>query len=167
MSKYDDVQRFKDKINMKDIDYKEFPKEDATALIKRWAIVEQVAGNGGTVSSILQPTLTNATEFSSGLQPQSQPVTNVKENKAVPGHVERTVPITAKVNHPPRQETPPVSSVQSHHFNSSYAGQAAVPQSDVKRFKNMFSKKTSPAGDREADRNTLLKPLLESIASCR
>ncbi|MFC0229381.1 hypothetical protein [Serratia aquatilis] len=176
MSKYDDVQRFKDKINMKNIDYKEFPREDAASPLQRWSIVEQIAGTDNKAAATFQPTLPNATDFFSAAslagQQQFQPTAAVNENKPVPAHVshnfEHLAPMVApKPNNPPPQEAAPVFSAHEHRAHSSSAERNAAPQTDAKRFKNMFSKKTSSAGEMDVGRNTLLKPLLESIASCR
>lgn len=175
MSKYDDVQQFKDKINLKGIDYKEFPKEDATSSLQRWSIVEQVAGNGVTPSASQQPTPANSTDFSSdapfGLEQPSQPTVAVKENPRLPGQTSHNFehlapPVTLKTAGSPQQETAPALPAQGHHFNAAAA--APAPAGDSKRFKQMFSKKASSTGEVETtDRHTLLKPLLESIASCR
>lgn len=176
MSKYDDVQRFKDKINMKNIDYKEFPREDAASPLQRWSIVEQIAGSDGKAAATFQPTLPNATDFSSVAslagQQQFQPTAAVNENKPVAAHVshnfEHLAPTAAlKSNTPPPHQAAPVFSAQEHRSHSSAAERTTAPQTDVKRFKNMFSKKTSSAGEMDTGRSTLLKPLLESIASCR
>jgi hypothetical protein len=179
MSKYDDVQQFKDKINLKDIDYKEFPKEESTSTFYRWPIVEQVAGNEGVPLPSQPPAPVNTAEFSSttpfGL-PQSSPLTAAKkENVRAPDHIshhfEHLVPpvapnpITAPA---PQPASTPTRPVQESRFNSSAAELTAVSQGDSQRFKQLFSKKSSSAGEaKTTGRHTLLKPLLESIASCR
>ncbi len=177
MSKYDDVQRFKDKINLKDIDYKEFPKEESASTLHRWSIVEQVAGNGAGLSAHQQPTPINTTDFSSsaplGSTQPSQPTAAIKENTRASDHISHNFehlvpPVALKPNIAPQPEAARVLPVQRTPFNSSAAEPAPVPQGNSGRFKQMFSKKASSAGEVETtDRNTLLKPLLESIASCR
>ncbi|WP_431223107.1 cellulose biosynthesis protein BcsO [Serratia sp. L9] len=177
MSKYDDVQQFKDKINLKDIDYKEFPKDDNASALQRWAIVDQVAGNGSVVSASKQPTPANTSDFSSaapvGTEQPAQPSAVIKENTRLPGHVSHNFehlapPVPPKPARAPQPEIAPTLPVQGHHFNSPAAEVAAVSPGENKRFKQMFSKKASSADEMGAtDRNTLLKPLLESIASCR
>lgn len=177
MSKYDDVQQFKDKINLKDIDYKEFPKDDSASTLQRWAIVDQVAGNGGVVSASKQPTPVNTSDFSSaapfGIEQPAQSTAVIKENTRLPGQVSHNFehlapPVTAKPVRAPQPEITPTLPVQKSHFNSPAAEVAPVSQGGNQRFKQMFSKKASSADEMGAtDRNTLLKPLLESIASCR
>ncbi|WP_197091810.1 cellulose biosynthesis protein BcsO [Serratia oryzae] len=169
MSKYDDVQQFKKKINMKDIDYKEFPKEDSSLALHRWPIVEQVAEEGnGTFSSIersMQPTPVSANEFSqlsssSSHQPV-QPRVATTPNQSLPG----------QASHDFRHRIPPVSVPDR---DEQLAVPLAVTQpptpvqaQDTQRFKKMFSKKTSSGEAGSVGRNALLKPLLEIIASCR
>jgi hypothetical protein len=166
MSKYDDVQQFKNKINMKDIDYKEFPKDDGSSALHRWAIVEQVAEGGNGISSgierSMQPTSVSATEFSPApslsLNQPTQPNVAPAQNQALPRHV----------SHDFKQTIPPVSEPNRSEQFAAPVVSSAPPSSqplDTKRFKKMFSKKTPSAGN--TGRDTLLKPLLEMIASCR
>ncbi|WP_337263877.1 cellulose biosynthesis protein BcsO [Serratia sp. MMO-24] len=167
MSKYDDVQQFKNKINMKHIDYKEFSTEDSSLALHRWPIVEQVAEEGnGTFSSLersMQPTPVSASEFSqisssSSHQP-AQPNAAVTQNPSLPGQASHDFKQRIPVPNRDEQLAAPVA--------------AAVPPppaqtQDPQRFKKMFSKKTSSAGEgSNTGRNALLKPLLEIIASCR
>ncbi|AHG22942.1 hypothetical protein Z042_20750 [Chania multitudinisentens RB-25] len=174
MSKYDDVQQFKNKVNMKDIDYKEFPNDDSALALHRWPIVEQIAEEGlGASSSLdrsMQPTPASATEFSSmlpsGLEPQpaQQPRAAPINNQLLPGHA----------THDFKQIIPPVTEPsRDEPFVAPIVSQAAQPSQpvDASRFKKMFSKKTPSVEAEEVSantgRNTLLKPLLENIASCR
>lgn len=169
MSKYDDVQQFKNKINMKDIDYKEFPKEDSSLALHRWPIVEQVAEEGnGTFSSLersMQPTPVSASEFSQAPSLSSnqsvQPTVAAPQNQSLPG----------QSSHDFKQRVPPVFAPTRVEPLAAPLVSAAVPPAqplDTKRFKKMFSKKTSSAGEASnTGRNALLKPLLEIIASCR
>ena len=174
MSKYDDVQGFKDKTNLKDIDYKEFPREDVATAQHRWSIVDQVAGNGALPTSSSQPTPISSSDLSSSapldFEPPAQPKTVAAENTALPGHIihnfDRFAPSVAAK--PTQPESPRAVPAQGNPFNSPASVPSSAPQPESQRFKQMFSKKTSSADEvMDAGRNTLLKPLLESIASCR
>lgn len=177
MSKYDDVQGFKDKTNLKEIDYKEFPRDDATSASHRWSIVDQVAGNGGVLASSSQPTPITSTDLSSsaplGFEPPAQPQAVVTENTALPGHMKHNFdrfapPVGPKLTKAAQPESPRAGPAQGNYFQSSVSAPQSAPQPESQRFKQMFSKKTTSAGEAmDAGRNTLLKPLLESIASCR
>ncbi|WP_411752590.1 hypothetical protein [Serratia sp. (in: enterobacteria)] len=177
MSKYDDVQRFKDKTNLKDIDYKEFPHDDVASTPQRWSIVDQVASNGGIPASSPQPTPFNSSDlFSSApldFEPPAQPNTVITENTALPGHIPHNFerfapPVEPKLTKTAQPESSRAVPAQGNNFNSSASVPPSAPQPKNPRFKQMFSKKTSSAGEvMDAGRNTLLKPLLESIASCR
>ncbi|MBC3380567.1 cellulose biosynthesis protein BcsO [Serratia fonticola] len=177
MSKYDDVQGFKDKTNLKDIDYKEFPRDDVASAPHRWSIVDQVAGNGGIPTSGSQPTPIAGTDlFSSASlagEPPVQPKTVITENSALPGHIPHNFdrfapPVEPKLTKTAQPDSPRAVLAQGNPFNSPASVPPSAPQPENPRFKQMFSKKTSSAGDvMDAGRNTLLKPLLESIASCR
>lgn len=179
MSKYDDVQGFKDKTNLKGIDYKEFPRDDVASAPHRWPIVEQVAGNGGIPASSSQPTPITSTDLSSsaplGFEPPAQLKTVTTENTALPGHIPHNFdrfapPVGPKLTNTAQPASPRVVLAQGNPFHSpaSVPSSASAPQPENQRFKQMFSKKTSSAGDvMGAGRNSLLKPLLESIASCR
>lgn len=171
MSKYDDVQQFKNKINMKDIDYKEFPKEDSSLALHRWPIVEQVAEEGnGTFSSLersMQPTPVNASEFSqtsslSSNQP-AQPSVAATQNQSLPGQASHDF----KLMIPPHQDEQLAAPVAS---SAAEVPPLPAQVQDTQRFKKIFSKKTPSAGEASntnTGRNALLKPLLEIIASCR
>lgn len=166
MSKYDDVQQFKKKINMKDIDYKEFPKDDGSSALHRWSIVEQVAEAGNGIASgierSMQPTPVSASEFSSTPSPnvhrpvQSNvaPTQNPSAPKYFPHDFNQTIP-----------PAPERSRVEAQVVTPAPQPSQAL---DTQRFKRMFSKKTVSAGEAvSTGRNALLKPLLEIIASCR
>lgn len=173
MSKYDDVQGFKDKTNLKDIDYKEFPREDVASSTQRWSIVDQVAGNGTLPASSSQPTPIGSSDLFAStpldFEPPAQPKTAIAENTALPGHMTHNFdrfapPVGPKLSKIAQPESPRTVPAQGNYVNSP----ANVPQPENPRFKQMFSKKTSSADEvMDAGRNTLLKPLLESIASCR
>lgn len=174
MSKYDDVQGFKDKTNLKDIDYKEFSREDAASTPLRWSIVDQVAGNDALPVGSSQPTPINSSDLASNAPLDFEPLVPAKqgvaENNALPGHMTHDFdrfapPVAPKLAQP---ESPRAIPAQGNYFNSPANAPLSVPQPDNPRFKQMFSKKTSSADEvMDAGRNTLLKPLLESIASCR
>ncbi|CAI2159419.1 Uncharacterised protein [Serratia fonticola] len=177
MSKYDDVQGFKDKTNLKEIDYKEFPHDDVASAPHRWSIVEQVAGNGGIPANSSQPTPINSTDLSSSaplwFEPPAQPKAVITENTALPGHIPHNFdrfapPVEPKLTKTAQPESPRDVLAQGNPFHSPASAPPSAPQPENQRFKQMFSKKTSSAGEvMDAGRNTLLKPLLESIASCR
>lgn len=177
MSKYDDVQGFKDKTNLKGIDYKEFPRDDVASAPHRWSIVDQVAGNGGIPASISQPMPITSTDLSSnaplGFEPPAQPKTVITENTALPGHIPHNFdrfapPVEPKLTKTAQPESPRDVLAQGNPVNSLASIPPSAPQPENQRFKQMFSKKASSAGEvMDAGRNTLLKPLLESIASCR
>ncbi|HGM5488492.1 TPA: hypothetical protein ACKP1B_000070 [Serratia fonticola] len=177
MSKYDDVQGFKDKTNLKEIDYKEFPREDVASTRHRWSIVEQVAGNAGLPGSSSQPMPINSADLSSSaplpFDPPAQPKTVIQENTVLPGHMTHDFdrfapPVGPQLTKAAQPESPRVVPAQGDYFNSIASVPPSTSQPENPRFKQMFSKKTSAAGEAmDADRNTLLKPLLESIASCR
>ena len=131
MSKYDDIQRFKEKVNMKGIDYKEFPKDDGASSLHRWAIVEQVADHGGTLPANQQPVPAKETDFfstaSSSVKHSAQPTATVNVNNAgldhISHHFEHLTPQAAvppKPSSVPSQEKPRVrvSSVQSPAFTA-------------------------------------------------
>jgi hypothetical protein len=177
MSKYDDVQGFKDKTNLKDIDYKEFPRDDVASATHRWSIVDQVAGNGGIPTSSSQPTPFNSSDLASsaplGFEPPAPAKAVITENTALPGHIPHNFerfapPVEPKLSKTAQPESPRAVPAQGNYFNSPASVAPSAPQPESQRFKQMFSKKPPSAGEAmDADRNTLLKPLLESIASCR
>ncbi|UAN47520.1 cellulose biosynthesis protein BcsO [Serratia sp. JSRIV001] len=177
MSKYDDVQGFKDKTNLKGIDYKEFPRDDVASAPYRWSIVEQVAGNGGVPTNSSQPTPIAGTDLFSSAplagEPPVQPKTVITENSALPGHIPHNFdrfapPAEPKLTKNAQPESSRPLPAQGNPFNSLASTPSPAPQPENQRFKQMFSKKMSTAGEvMDAGRNILLKPLLESIASCR
>lgn len=177
MSKYDDVQGFKDKTNLKEIDYKEFPREDVASAPRRWSIVDQVAGNDALPTSSSQPMPINSSDLSSSAPldfvPPAQPKAAIAENTALPGHTTHNFdrfapPVGATLTKTVQPESPRAAPAQGNHFNSPANVPPSAPQPESQRFKQMFSKKTSSSDEvMDAGRNTLLKPLLESIASCR
>ncbi|MGF6192609.1 hypothetical protein [Serratia sp. 2723] len=177
MSKYDDVQGFKDKTNLKELDYKEFPREDVASATQRWSIVDQVAGNDSILASSSQPRPITSSDLSSsaplGSEPPAQPKTVIAENTALPGHIPHDFdrfapPVGPKLTKTTQPESPRAAPAQGNPFHSPASVPPPAPQPENQRFKQMFSRKTSSAGEvMDAGRNTLLKPLLESIASCR
>ncbi|MGL5388888.1 MAG: cellulose biosynthesis protein BcsO [Serratia sp. (in: enterobacteria)] len=177
MSKYDDVQGFKDKTNLKEIDYKEFPREDAASAPHRWSIVDQVAGHGVLPAGSAQPTPIASSDLAAsvplGVVPPAPATTVITENTALPGHMTHNFarfapPVETTLTKTAQPESPRTAPAQGNYFNSPASAPPPVSQPESQRFKQMFSKKTSITDDvMEADRNTLLKPLLESIASCR
>lgn len=177
MSKYDDVQGFKDKTNLKDIDYKEFPREETASAPHRWSIVDQVAGHGALPASSSQPTPITSSDLSSSapldFEPPAQPKTAVADNSALPGHMTHNFerfapPVGPTFGKSAQPESPRAAPAQGNYFNSPASALPSAPQPESQRFKQMFSKKASSASEvMDAGRNTLLKPLLESIASCR
>lgn len=177
MSKYDDVQGFKDKTNLKDIDYKEFPREETASALHRWSIVDQVAGQGALPASGSQPTPINSSDLAAStpldFEPPVQAKTVTADNSALPGHMTHNFerfapPVGPTLSKSAQPESPRAAPAQGNHFNSHASVLPSAPQPESQRFKQMFSKKASSTGEvMDAGRNTLLKPLLESIASCR
>lgn len=177
MSKYDDVQGFKDKTNLKEIDYKEFPREDAASAPHRWSIVDQVAGHGTLPAGSTQPTPIKSSDLAAsaslGGEPPAPARTVITENTALPGHMTHNFerfapPVEPTLTKTPQPESTRTAAAQGNVLNSLTNAPPPVSQPENQRFKQMFSKKTSTTDEvMEADRNTLLKPLLESIASCR
>lgn len=177
MSKYDDVQGFKDKTNLKELDYKEFPRADVASAMQRWSIVEQVAGNSSIPANSSQPTPITSADLSSsaplGFEPPAQPKTVITDNTALPGHIPHNFdrfapPVEPRLTKTAQPESPRAAPAQGNPVDSPASIPPSASQPENQRFKQMFSKKMPSAGEvMDAGRNTLLKPLLESIASCR
>lgn len=184
MNKYNDIQQFKNKINSPEIDYKEFPAEDMMSIPCRWPIVKQVAENCIASTPSHRPTPVPVTDSlfsvatSAGLSPASPPTgaaDDLKEHsnklKSFAREFEHFVPPSpASFNHPPIVE--PINTRSCSSLDKAagplFAKMKAAKTEEHKRFKQMFSRKAVAVDEGETqDCNTLLKPLFESIASCR
>jgi hypothetical protein len=182
MNTYDDIQQFKSKINSSEVNYKEFLSEERTLMPHRWSIVKQVAENCASLTTDHQaaPVPVNATFFfqkpPAGLQPTSLPPAAfvvVKEHAQSARPFFRDFehlapPVTPNFTSTPGAQSSRAPSAQSHHVDPPVAEMTPAPPGSNTRFKHMFGKKPAPVDEVELSScKALLKPLLESIASCR
>lgn len=182
MRSYDDLKHFKDKTQSEDINFKEMSGQSLHDEGSRWAIVKQVINEdkGGADSSLgtgVQPSLRPVAknEFAASAyaaQPVTLDDTHTRPRDDDPAGQRWLLHSVAAASKMSPAADPTTSSRQPQPATSSPESlpepTAAVSTSplDPERYKQMFStrgRQTTQAPNKEA----LLKPLLEKIASCR
>lgn len=152
MSKYDDIEQFKEKLGLEHIDYKDTSKSSAHSPSQAWAILTQVAGENDDAVNMASPV--------KGRLPAS-PVPASKEEfrsssllQAVSQQLPRAQPAAECATPAPAPTAAAADPVPEH-------------ADDPSRFRRLFKQKNVSVEDNDKRRDTPLKPLLESIALCR
>ncbi|WP_304165455.1 cellulose biosynthesis protein BcsO [Lonsdalea britannica] len=182
MRSYDDLKHFKEKTQSEDINFQEMSGQSLHDEGSRWAIVKQVINEekGGAESSLgagvppsLRPVAKN--EFAapaSVVKPVRLDDSNTRPRNDDPAGQRSLLHSVAAASKPSpvadrttslRQPEPASSSPASRPEQTAAVSTASL---EPERYKQMFStrsRQTTQAPNKEA----LLKPLLEKIASCR
>lgn len=149
MNNYDDIKRFKAKVKLEDIDYKEIPNQKKQGFMRGFTILEQLAQE--------EPSMSTAGAI-------TPPPLAVDEFNQIGAPLLNTSPVVM-----PPQFTHQQQPVVPQQKNNAAMPKTGNPLDDNSRFNRLFSKNktasqlhTHPVG-----RDTPLKSLLELIALCR
>ncbi|OSM95214.1 cellulose biosynthesis protein BcsO [Lonsdalea populi] len=182
MRSYDDLKHFKEKTQSEDINFKEMPGQSLHDEGSRWAIVRQVIheDKGSAESSFgvgMQPSLRPVAkhEFAapaSAVKPVRLDDSHTRPHNDDPAEQRLLLNAVAAASQPSQAIDPATSSRQPELASSSPVSRpeatavVSTAPLDPERYKQMFStrgRQTAQAPNKEE----LLKPLLERIASCR
>ncbi|WP_226053025.1 cellulose biosynthesis protein BcsO [Dickeya chrysanthemi] len=185
MNSYDDMQRFKDKAQIKDMNFRDMSGQVLQSDTVVWPIMKQLLRNqasddslsGAQPVSIAQPVPANLHDLSAPVPSASRRVTPT--SALVSGSSEDTPPAlfnAVAASLPPVEAVPaPVAAAaidvapeaaRPHPLASAPVMGGTQVASEAGRFRQLFTRHR-PDEIHSAPKSMLLKPLLEKIALCR
>ncbi|RAU31126.1 cellulose biosynthesis protein BcsO [Pantoea sp. RIT413] len=177
MKNYDDLQRFKEKTQTLDIDFKDMSGQAQSADHHQWAILRQLStddapelGQGQRID-LPQPQPAGPEAFAAPAIPAA-PRAPAEEGASLLSSLAATAPVReaapgSSALFPPPLSEPVVTRPAAPQPPASAVPAAAAPVAPPAsaRFSTLF--RSRPAEPAALSKETLLKPLLEKIALCR